>query len=98
MRRPHPRFDERRNAWVTRAGGRLKILAKGPKNAETEATAWDAFYVHMAKLGNPVEGSAIPVITIGELADRFGDWMEREVAADRLKPATLDYYRHPGTI
>ena len=44
MRRPHPRFDEARNAWVTRAGGKLKILAAGPKNADTEADAWDAFY------------------------------------------------------
>jgi hypothetical protein len=43
MRRPHPRFDETRNAWVTRAGGPLKILAKGPKTAETESAAWDAF-------------------------------------------------------
>ena len=33
MRRPHPRFDSVRDAWVTRAGGRIKILAKGPKNA-----------------------------------------------------------------
>lgn len=65
MRRPHPRFDERRNAWVTRAGGKIKFLAKGPKNPDTEAAAWDAFYVHMAKLGNPVEGSSIPVITLG---------------------------------
>ena len=29
VRRPHPRFDAARNAWVTRAGGSLKILAKG---------------------------------------------------------------------
>jgi hypothetical protein len=39
VRRPHPRFDETRNAWVTRAGGKLKILAKEPKNAETESQA-----------------------------------------------------------
>ena len=43
MRRPHPRFDERRNAWVTNTGGRLKFLAKGPKNTETEQQAWGAF-------------------------------------------------------
>ena len=53
MRRPHPRFDEARNAWVTRAGGKLTILAKGPNSTEIEAAAWDAFYVHMAKLGQP---------------------------------------------
>src|SRR5262249_17785745 len=57
VRRPPPRFDAARNAWVTRAGGRLKILARGPQNAETEAAAWDAFYAHMARLGTPVEGS-----------------------------------------
>ena len=51
MRRPHPRFDDARNAWVTRAGGKLKILSKGPKNAETETASWDAFYVHMAQPG-----------------------------------------------
>ena len=39
MRKPHPRFDDARNAWVTRAGGTLKILAKGPKNSATEAAA-----------------------------------------------------------
>ena len=60
MRRPHPRFDRVRNAWVTRAGGRIKILAKGPKNAQTEAAAWDAFYAHMARLGTPIEGASSP--------------------------------------
>ena len=72
MRRPHPRFDTARDAWVTRAGGKLKILAKGPQNANTEAAAWDAFYVHMAKLGTPVEGSSIPVMTLGSLANKYG--------------------------
>jgi integrase len=93
VRRPHPRFDAARNAWVTRAGGQLKVLAKGPKNAETEAAAWDAFYAHMAKLGSPVEGSAAPALTLGQLADRYGEWMQREVEAGRLKPRTLDYYQ-----
>jgi hypothetical protein len=93
VRRPHPRFDEVRNAWVTRAGGKLKILAKGPQDANTEAVAWDAFYVHMAKLGNPVQGSSLPVFTLGQLADKYGEWMQREVAAGRMKPRTLDYYQ-----
>jgi integrase len=93
VRRPHPRFDEARNAWVTRAGGRLKILAKGPKNAQTEAAAWDAFYVHMAELGNPVEGSAVTIITLGQLADRYGEWMEHQVTTNEMKPRTVDYYR-----
>src|ERR1700685_1773378 len=75
VRRPHPRFDEIRNAWVTKAGGPLKILVKGPKNPETEAAAWDAFYVHMAKLGQPVEAASIPNITLGELCDRYGEWI-----------------------
>ncbi|MBM4073138.1 MAG: hypothetical protein FJ271_30080 [Planctomycetes bacterium] len=92
MRRPHPRFDEARNAWITRAGGKLKILAKGPKNSDTESAAWDAFYGHMVNLGNPVEDSTIPVVTLGQLADKFGEWMVREVAAGRLKQRTLDYY------
>lgn len=86
MRRPHPRYDETRKAWVTRAGGRLTILVKGPKNADTEAAAWDAFYVHMANLGHPVEASSIPKITLGELSDRYGEWMERGVAAVRMQP------------
>ncbi len=92
MRRPHPRYDDIRKAWVTRAGGRLKILVKGPENDDTKAAAWDAFYVHMAKLGQPVEGASIPKITLGELCDRYGDWMEREVAAGRMQPRTRDYY------
>ena len=92
MRRPHPRFDGARNAWVTRAGGKLKILAKGPENAETEAAAWDAFYGHMARLGSPVEGPALAVLTLGQLADRYGEWMQREVEAGRMKTRTLDYY------
>lgn len=93
MRRPHPRFDGARNAWVTRAGGKIKLLAKGPKTTQSEAAAWDAFYVHMAKLGNPMENSAVPSITLGQLADRYGEWMDREVAAERLAPKTLDYYQ-----
>ena len=93
MRRPHPRFDAARNAWVTRAGGHLKVLAKGPQNAETEAAAWDAFYAHMARLGGPAEGPAAPALTLGRLADRYGEWMQREVEAGRLKPRTLDYYK-----
>jgi integrase len=92
MRRPHPRFDQARNAWVTRAGGKLKILTKGPKNAITEAAAWDAFYVHMAKLGTPVENSSVPVFSVGQLADKYGEWMQREVDAGRMRPRTLDYY------
>ena len=92
MRRPHPRFDAARNTWVTRAGGKLKILAKGPQTAETEAAAWDAFYAHMARLGNPVEGSSVPSLTLGQLADKYGEWMQREVDAGRLRPRTLDYY------
>jgi integrase len=93
VRRPHPRFDERRNAWVTRAGGILKVLAKGPENAQTEAAAWDAFYVHMAELGTPVEASTLPALTLGQLAGRYGEWMQREVAAGRMRPRTLAYYR-----
>ncbi|MFO0881789.1 MAG: site-specific integrase [Gemmataceae bacterium] len=93
MRRPHPRFDEARNAWVTRAGGKLKILAKGPKNSQTESEAWDAFYAYMAKLGNPVEGVTLPSLTLGQLADKFDDWLEREVEAGRSRPRTLAYYR-----
>lgn len=92
MRRPHPRYDARRKAWVTNAGGRLKTLAVGPKNKETEQQAWDAFYVHMAKLGRPVEKWEEQAILLGELADQFAEWMEREVAAGRKSPKTLDYY------
>src|SRR3954465_12673028 len=92
VRRPHPRFDQARNAWVTRAGGRLKVLAKGPKTSTTEAAAWDAFYSHMARLGQPVE-EATTRLTVGELADRYGEWMQRELEAGRLKPATLTYYQ-----
>jgi integrase len=94
VRRPHPRFDAARNAWVTRAGGTFKLLAKGPKNSETEAAAWDAFYAHMANLGTPVEHDAVSRITLGQLADLFGDWLDREVQAQRVKPKTLYYYRH----
>jgi integrase len=93
VRRPHPRFDIARNAWVTRAGGRLKILAKGPKTAETESAAWAEFYAHMARLGNPVPATAAGV-TLGQLADEFGRWLEQEVAAGRKRPATLAYYKH----
>jgi hypothetical protein len=47
----------------------------------------------MAKLGNPVEGSSLPVLTLGQLADKYGDWMKREVEAGRMKPRTFDYYQ-----
>jgi integrase len=91
VRRPHPRYDAARHAWVTRAGGKLQVLAKGPKDAQTEAAAWDAFYDHMARLGGPVE--AAPALSLGQLADKFGDWLAREVEAGRCKPRTLAYYR-----
>jgi site-specific recombinase XerD len=91
VRRPHPRFDASRNAWVTRAGGRLKILAKGPKTAETETAAWSAFYLHMSQLGNPV-AAAPATITLGQLADEFGAWLKQEVDAGRKRQATLNYY------
>lgn len=94
MRRPHPRFDERRNAWVTNAGGRLKFLAKGPKNTETEQEAWNSFYEYMAKLGRPIQDAPVPQLTLGELADEYGSWMQQEVEAGRMKPATLNYYQH----
>jgi hypothetical protein len=70
VRRPHPRFDAARNAWVIRAGGRLKVLAEGPKNADTEA-AWTAFYAHMNQLGNPVP-AATSSVGLGQLADEYG--------------------------
>jgi hypothetical protein len=93
VRRPNLRFDVARNAWVTTAGGKLKVLSRGPKNKDTEAAAWDAFYVHMTKLGNPVEGSSLPAITLGQRADKFGEWLERKVQAGRLRPRTLEYYQ-----
>jgi integrase len=48
----------------------------------------------MARLGSPVEGSAVAVITLGQLADKYGEWLKREVDADRAKASTLYYYRH----
>ena len=92
MRRPHPRFDNRRNAWITNAGGSLKTLAKGPANAETEEEAWNAFYAHMARLGHSIEDAPQSQCMLGELAQQYGDWMQQEVAADRMAPKTLDYY------
>lgn len=92
MRRPHPRFDAARNAWVSRAGGRLKVLGRGPKNADTQSAAWAAFYAHMTQLGNPVPAAPAP-ISLGELADEYGRWLEREVEAGRKRRATLVYYQ-----
>jgi hypothetical protein len=74
MRRPHPRFDARRSAWVTNAGGKLAILESGPKNAETEAAAGNAFYIRTAKLGRPVQ-TDVPNVSLGKLADEYGEWM-----------------------
>ena len=92
MRRPKPRFDTRRNAWVTNAGGKLKTLAQGPKNPETEAEAWDVFYRHMAALGRSVEGASVPEVSLGELADEYADWMKRQVSGGEMAAATLEYY------
>jgi len=47
----------------------------------------------MAKPGSPVEGSSGAVITLGQLADRFGEWLKREVEAGRSRPRALDYHR-----
>jgi hypothetical protein len=80
--------------WVTNAGGRLKTLISGPKTAKTESQAWEAFYEHMATLGNPVANQPVPTISLGHLADEYGTWMQQEVAAGRMAAATLNYYRH----
>jgi hypothetical protein len=93
MRRPHPRFDASRNAWVTNAGGKLQPFAKGPKTADTEQEAWNAFYEPTARLGRPVD-AAQPQITLGGLADEYGAWMEKEVRANRMEQKTLGYYQH----
>ena len=82
MRRPHPQFDTARDAWVTRAGGRLKLLAKGPKKRRHRVAAWAAFYAHMNQLGNPVH-SAPAAISVGQLADEYAPWLQREVDAGR---------------
>ena len=47
----------------------------------------------MSQLGNPVPLSAV-VISIGQLADQFGQWLKQEVTAGRKRQATLDYHRH----
>ena len=47
----------------------------------------------MSQLGNPVPLSAV-VISIGQLADQFGQWLKQEVIAGRKRQATLDYHRH----
>lgn len=93
MRRPHPRFDSRRNAWITKAGGKLTTLAPGPKTQRSEAAAWEAFYRLMAEFGRPTEQAVLPMITVGDLADRYGIWMAREVDAGRLTPRTFRYYK-----
>lgn len=92
MRRPHPYYLKVRRAWITKAGGKLHILLKGPKNADTEARAWEAFYLYMARLGQPVEQAVVSTLSVGQLADRFDEWLEREVNAGRTKPRTYDYY------
>ena len=94
MRRPHPRYDSRRHAWVTNAGGRLKTLVAGPQNQETEQLAWNAFYLYMAQLGRPLANFEEQTISLGELADQYGQWMDREVSAKRLSPKTATYYRY----
>jgi hypothetical protein len=92
VRRPHPRFDAARKARVIRAGGRLKVLAGGPKSADTEAAARTAFYAHMTRLGNPVPAAAAAV-SLGQLADEYGRWLGQEVVVGRKRQATLDYYQ-----
>lgn len=55
MSRPDPWYSDTHEAWITRASDRLKTLLKGPKNGDAGDAAWDAFCVHMAKLGQPVD-------------------------------------------
>ena len=93
MRRPHPRYDVRRKAWITNAGGRLKVLAQGPKDSQSEAQAWTAFHEHMAHQGCPVVEATTPELTLGELADEYGQWMTRQVGTGEMAEATEAYYR-----
>ena len=80
MRRPHPRYDVRRKAWVTNAGGRVKVLVRGPKDPQSEAAAQTAFHEHMVRLRRPAGDATVPDLTLGELADEYGQWMTRQVA------------------
>ena len=45
----------------------------------------------MCQLGNPVP-SGVPTTSLGQLADEYGRWLQREVEAGRKRPATLSYY------
>src|SRR5262245_61846462 len=47
----------------------------------------------MNQLGNPVP-AATSSMSLGQLADEYGRWLQREVDAGRKRPATLDYYAH----
>lgn len=93
MRRPHPRYDVRRKAWVTNAGGRLKVLVRGPKDSQSEAAAQTAFHEHMVCLRRPAGDATVPDLTLGELADEYGQWMTRQVANGEMAAATEAYYR-----
>ena len=46
----------------------------------------------MARLGQPVEQPATPTISVGQLADRYDEWLEREVERGRREQRTYDYY------
>ena len=93
-RRPTFVYDVRRGAWVTRTGGKLKTLCTGPKNRDTERQAREAFHRHLHHLHGPGDPEAVAErLSLGELADQFDAWLEREVAAGRNRPATRAYYR-----
>ena len=46
-------------------------------DSRSETQAWTAFHEHMANLGRPVADATTPELTLGELADEYGQWMTR---------------------
>ena len=71
----------------------MKVLVRGPKDSQSEAAAQTAFHEHMVRLRRPAGDATVPDLTLGELADEYGQWMIRQVANGEMAAATEAYYR-----
>jgi integrase len=84
MSRPKkPWFRKGRNAWYIELGGRQIKLADGPKNAVTEALAWEEFRRLMVEIADnpPVDGGNP---TVASICDEYLERNQSVLASSTL--------------
>jgi integrase/recombinase XerC len=87
-------FFRTSRGWYVQIGKQQLKLADGPKNADTEAAAWERYHAVMAERPKPPNGQAAPAngeadgLTVAEVFDKYLDWVKKNRA-----PRTAEWYQ-----